>query len=127
MDDYVIPTLRRNSKISSGAFIKSLTYQMVPSKVGGMMNVYKFPFNPMNVSDNPTLEAQWNEIVNNFNSIAQNKLSDYGIDSDLTLMDALYLYNLITFGDRFSQSSMTRLFEDVNLKFDSSLVNDYNE
>lgn len=127
MDDYVIPTLRRNSKLSSGAFIRSLTYQMIPSSVGGMMNVYKFPFNPMNASDNPTLEAQWNEIVNNFNSIAQNKLSDYGIDSDLTLMDALYLYNLITFGDRFSQSSMTRLFEDVNLKFDSSLVNDYNE
>ena len=42
-------------------------------------------------------------------------------------MDTLYLYNLITFGDKFSQSSLTKLFEDVNIKYDSSFVNSFNE
>ena len=123
----VIPTLRANNKLVSNAFMKSLSYQSVKNRLGKNMFIYRFPFNPMLVQDNPTLESQWNAIVNSFNDIAQNKLSDYNIDSDLNIMDTLYLYNLITFGDKFSQSSLTKLFEDVNIKYDSSFVNSFNE
>lgn len=125
MNTVVFPALIKS--IKGNAFIDSLTYHSVKGMNNKPLDVYRFPFNPMEVTLNPVSEASWNNIVHDFNDIAKTNLRDLGLDSNMNVMDAVYLYSLVTFGDSFSKSSMTKVFEDVNLKYDDTAVNSYNE
>lgn len=117
MESTIIPNLKRgfngdtiNSTIANNGFIKSLQYIINDKTYNYAPQISMASVNTMPKSD--AQEDIFNVIKSEFNSLV-----DLGIDYNLEgqkflISDLFYLYNLIAFGGRVGQQTLTKIFQD---------------
>lgn len=121
MESTIIPNLQRgfngdttNNTIYENKFIKSLHYIINDKTYNYAPQISMASVNTMPKSESET--DMFDIIKSEFNS-----LTDLGINyiiegQKFQVSDLFYLYNLISFGGRVGQQTLTKIFQDRNMK-----------
>jgi len=126
MDVYVFPKLKQ--AFPDNLFIRTIDSRIQVNKLHNQVAIRKrMPINMMTLDDSPVSKDMFNSIMQSFGEIAKNTdfLKKLGISDELSIGDAIYLYNLYVYKDSFSQDSFTRVFEVMNVYNDDALINKY--
>ena len=123
IDDYVIPKLMRDNP--KNEFLLNLTTGLKRDPFSKRpFTFYKPSFNLSDVSRSPKLALIYEGISKGFNEIYHKKFEN----SDWTIGDLFYLYNLMVNKDSIGGDSFTRLFEEMSAAKDRfSLIYQYND
>lgn len=123
IEDYVIPLLKKS--LPDNIFIQSLALGIkFDERTKVQKPFWKLPFNMIQIDSNSKTLDLYEKCLSGFNDLQNVKLRDL----DINPVDLLYLYNLIVNDDKFGQTSLTRIFEDLisSAQGDTLLLNDFN-
>lgn len=137
MDNYVIPRLRRIGIYNGNEFLSNLQLDVRKNSLTDQLETKTVL--SMNVNDVQTVDdlRKYDKLVADFKKIAKIPISKYSCkkqseyhntpnvsladtDFEMSIGDALFLYNLFMNKDGFGKNSWTRIFEDLitaNMQF----------
>ena len=131
-ENTLIPELSRRYGMEH-AFFRNLTNGFKFSKTYSQkIHHTKLAVNAMIADSNSSLGATYSNILQDFNNIASDPVTEFtiikdGQETNPTLQDVLFLYNTLVYKNAFTESGFTRLFESVVFNDDNSLINNYQE
>lgn len=131
-ENTLIPELSRRYGMDH-AFFRNLTNGFKFSKTYSQkIHHTKLAVNAMIADSNSSLGATYSNILQDFNNIASDPVTEFtiikdGQETNPTLQDVLFLYNTLVYKNAFTESGFTRLFESVVFNDDNSLINNYQE
>lgn len=123
MENYIIDELKKDPGLKDNEFIKSLLVSYSIDRTTETYNSFiTLPVPLTNYDNNPELERKINLYQSAFNSIYRKKVPESLGIGDWTIGDLFYLYNLYVYKDGFGMNAMTRLFDDMIVNDDDSLL-----
>ena len=131
-ENTLIPELSRRYGMDH-AFFRNLTNGFQFSRTHNQkIHHTKLTVNAMLADSNSSLGATYSNILQDFNNIATDPVTEFtiikdGQETNPTLQDVLFLYNTLVYKNAFTESGFTRLFESVVFNDDNSLINNYQE
>lgn len=131
-ENTLIPELSRRYGMDH-AFFRNLTSGFQFSRTHNQkIHHTKLAVNAMLADSNSSLGATYSNILQDFNNIATDPVTEFtiikdGQETNPTLQDVLFLYNTLVYKNAFTESGFTRLFESVVFNDDNSLINNYQE
>jgi hypothetical protein len=112
MEDVIIPDLQNNSEFKNNKFIMSLNPTLFKANPENSVTICRAPninMSPRSDSDSALFE----EIRHDFNELRTTSYMYPLGNINADLIELFYYYNLIAFGGRVGENTLTNIFTDV--------------
>lgn len=112
MEDTIIPQLKKMDRFKDNKFIQSLDFTLFSANPEQQITRCYAP--NINMSPRSDVDsALFEEVKHDFNKLRTSDYVYFSGNRGYSLIDLFYYYNLISFGGRVGENTLTNIFQDV--------------
>lgn len=120
-ESYIVPTIKEHF---NNAFTRNITSgNKFSSTHNAVIEHAQLRMNTMIADSSEKTKSLYSELLHSFNQIARELIPG----TNLTVQDAVFIYNTLVYKNGFTERGFTRIMETVSLLNNDALINDYSE
>lgn len=126
VDTYLIPELKASETFGKNDFVRMLTLDSEKDKTSGKVKEYYKLAIETTLDEKSKGYKLYVQARKGLNEIGNKTLEEFGMP-DWTLMDVLFVYNLLVSKEGFGNTGFSKIFEDLmKQNFESNIVTAFN-